>query len=162
MRYPLAFAVAALFSLSFGNSAFAGAGVTSSPSSCTSLNCGAASITGTILTPPSTSGGPKLTLPFTTQIFVNTGNCLRLDVTAQGDDMEMVVVATDGTVWRNDDRSGSLLPLVIIPSAPSSGWYTVQIANYSANNGNQANVTLRYGRYTASTNPNCSPGTPAF
>jgi hypothetical protein len=96
-------------------------------------------------------------------LFAKTNNCLRLDVEVETEDLEMVVVAPDGTVFRNDDRNAPTdrRPLVKIATPPNNGWYTVHIASY---NGFviDTNFTLRYGRYVTG-NPNCqNPTTPSF
>jgi hypothetical protein len=76
--------------------------------------------------------------------------------------MELVVIAPNGTVYRNDDRNGALdrRPLVKIGSAPNNGWYTVRVGQF-AGVATETNVVLLYGRYNAG-NPNCASPTPAL
>lgn len=97
-------------------------------------------------------------IPFTIQVYSAGGECLRLDVTSQPSDLEMVVVSPNGTVWRNDDFNG-LLP-VVRALTTVNGWYTVHISHFSGSTGAGVFV-LRYGRYNSG-NPNCSNPTPAL
>ena len=89
------------------------------------------------------------------------GECLRFDVTGQQSfDLELVVVAPDGTVYRSDDRGpGDLRPLVKISAAPNAGWYTVHVADFSGRP-IEGDFTIMYGRYPAG-NINCNDGTNA-
>src|SRR3954451_21109817 len=96
--------------------------------SCTTLNCGAVVLNGIAV---KNAFGDSV--PFTSEVFGDVGNCIRLDVTAQSSDMEIVLVSPSGSVWRNDDRvSGDLRPL-ITARADVKGYYTVQINYYSGN-----------------------------
>lgn len=123
-------------------------------STCTRPNCSSLRIPASV---SAFRGQGNSTLPWTTAAFAFPGECVRLDVISQTDDLEMVVVSPDGTVYRNDDRPGDLRPLVNIASAPSQGWYTVQLARH---NGLpvDANFVLLYGRYNPG-NPNCNGAT---
>jgi hypothetical protein len=123
-------------------------------STCTGLNCSSLRLPGTVLSFGASAGA------WVGQVFARPGECVRLDVVQQGADLEMVVVAPNGTVFRNDDRPGSLLPLVAIANAPNNGWYTVQLAHF-AGNGIDTNFVLLYGRYNGG-NPNCAGGTAPF
>jgi hypothetical protein len=96
---------------------------------------------------------------YTVDVFADVGECVRLDVTAQPADLELVVVAPNGTVFRNDDRPGDLRPLVQIAGAPNNGWYTVHLSHF-AGAAIEGNFTLLYGRYNAG-NANCAQPTPA-
>src|SRR3954453_2227541 len=50
--------------------------------------------------------------PWTAEIYANANEGLQLDVSLEFVDLEMVVAAPDGSVYRNDDRSPSdLKPL---------------------------------------------------
>jgi hypothetical protein len=122
-------------------------------SSCTGINCSSLRLPGTVsVSTPS----PE---PWVLSLFAAAGECLRLDVVTQDNDLEMVVAAPDGTVFVNDDRTGiDRRPLVAVPSAPVRGWYTVQIARFDGDDV-VANFALAYGRYSAR-NANCSPPTP--
>lgn|SRR6185295_16597161 len=129
-------------------------------SSCSTDNCSSLTLPGTIL-----SFGPSAAV-FTVDVFAASGECMRLDLStmpASPIDLELVVVAPNGSVFRNDDRAGASdrRPLVKIGSTPNNGWYTVHIAQF---NGSpiSANFTLLYGRYSAG-NHNCaSPTAPVL
>jgi len=95
--------------------------------------------------------------PWVTQLYAQASECLRLAVTTTNFDSELVVAAPNGTVYRDDDSGGSLRPLVRIANAPSTGWYTVQVASFSGAPTN-ANFTLKYARYNLG-NPNCATST---
>jgi hypothetical protein len=145
--------VAALWtpSLASGQSIF-----DDSVSTCTGANCSSLRIPATIF-----AFGPSAGV-FTIDVFATPGQCVRLDLTSPASpDMEMVVVAPNGTVFRNDDRNGSLdrRPLVKIGSAPINGWYTVHISQF-AGVATETNMVLLYGRYNGG-NPNCAAPTPA-
>jgi hypothetical protein len=95
--------------------------------------------------------------PWTAELYAGFGECVRFFVTSTAFDAEMVVIAPNGTIFRDDDGGGSLRPLVKVGSAPAQGWYTVQVGHFSGAAVN-ANFTLLYGRYNAG-NPNCSIAT---
>jgi hypothetical protein len=122
------------------------------PSSCTGTNCSTLRIPGTLLNFSPSAGNWDI------NVFSFGGECIRLDVTSQGTDLEMVVVAPNGTVYRNDDRAISdLRPLVKIDPSPNNGWYTVHLARFDGSAVN-ANFVLLYGRYNSG-NVNCSSPT---
>jgi len=121
-----------------------------SVSSRTAANCSSIGFRATL------AGNGLSAGPWTAEIFGGAGNCLRLDVTASGTDLEIVAVAPSGAVLRNDDRPGSLLPLVKINGA-ENGWSTVSISQF-AGAMSQANFSSAFGRYTLN-NANCA--TPA-
>jgi hypothetical protein len=104
-----------------------------------------------------TNGNPA---PWVAELYAGVGECVRFFVTTTAFDAKLVVVAPNGTVWRDDDSGGSLRPLVKIASAPVQGWYTVQVAHWAGLPQN-ANFTLLYGRYTAG-NVNCANPTSPF
>ena len=114
------------------------------------INNSAIQLDGSIL-----SFGPSAGA-WTVDVFAGVGECIRLAVTAQAADLELTVIAPNGTVYRNDDGGGSLRPLVKIASAPNNGWYTVHASSFSGAPV-EGNFTLLYGRYSAG-NANC--GTP--
>lgn len=91
--------------------------------------------------------------PWTVSVYSTQGQCLRLFVSSTAFDSELVVIAPNGAVYRDDDSGGSNRPLVKIASAPNTGWYTVQVGHHSGTP-TVANFTLLYGRYNAG-NPNC-------
>jgi hypothetical protein len=75
-----------------------------------------------------------------------------------------VLVAPNGTVFRNDDggtTSCSLCPLIKVANTPNPGWYTLQIGRLNGD-GTFANFTLRYGLYRAGNADCATPTTPQF
>ena len=74
-------------------------------------------------------------------------------------DMELVVVAPNGSVFRNDDRNGAFdrRPLVKIASAPNNGWYTVHVSQFDGA-ATETTSLLFYGRYPRG-NANCGGAT---
>ena len=123
-------------------------------STCTSMNCSSLRIPGSILNHVDVS--PK---PWVAQLFKEVTDCMRLDVVSQDADLEIVAIAPDGTMYRNDDRvpGSDLRPLVKIASGTAKGWYTVHIGVFNGDR-LEPNFTLLYGRYSAG-NPNCSTST---
>ena len=128
-------------------------------STCTGTNCSSLRIPTTVF-----AFGPSAGV-FTIDAFAAPGECVRFDLISPphpAPDMEIVVVAPNGSVYRNDDRNGALdrRPLVKIGSAPNNGWYTVHVAQF-AGTATETNIVLLYGRYNGG-NPNCaSPTVPA-
>lgn len=152
--------LACLLLAGFSGTASAGARVfDNSLSSCGSSNCSSLTIPGTVTNPSSNND------PFEIQFFAGTGECVRIEVISSlsGADLETVVRAPNGNIYRSDDGSGGGVfanPLVKIASAPNKGWYSVSINSW---NGSPvyADFVLTYGRYTAR-NINCSGGTTPF
>lgn len=126
-----------------------------STSACNTINCSSESISGTV--GGFGTGATANTLPWTLQVFAIPSRCLRLEVTAQGADLEMVLVAPNGTVLRDDDGAGSLRPLIKFNPTPNRGWYTLQVARFNGD-ATGSDFTLRYGLYTLN-NPNCAAPT---
>jgi len=127
-------------------------------SSCTGTNCSSLRIPATIF-----AFGPSAGV-YTIDAFASPGQCVRFDLISPphpAPDMELVVVAPNGSVFRNDDRNGAFdrRPLVKIGSAPNNGWYTVHVSQFNGAP-TEANIVLLYGRYPAG-NPNCAGATPA-
>jgi hypothetical protein len=125
-------------------------------STCITANCSSLRIPGTVF-----AFGPSAG-QFVISVFATPGQCVRLDLISPphpAPDMELVVIAPNGTVYRNDDRNGALdrRPLVKIGSAPNNGWYTVRVGQF-AGVATETNVVLMYGRYNAG-NPNCATPT---
>src|SRR4051794_13475271 len=100
--------------------------------------------------------------PWTAEIFSSGNECLRLDVTTEVDDLELVAVAPNGNVYRNDDRNGATdrRPLVKVDPSPNNGWYTVSVSQF-AGTAVQSNFTLNIQRLPTG-NVNCQPATPAL
>jgi hypothetical protein len=121
---------------------------------CTTLNCGTVLLPGTVGNIAGLS-----TQRWDIAVYAAAGECLRLDQTnvfGAGVDDEMVVVAPDGTAYRDDDSSGGLRPKVVINPTPSRGWYYVSIARFTGAPAPEHDFYLKYGRYVRSTtNPNC-------
>ncbi|MDC8760600.1 hypothetical protein [Janthinobacterium fluminis] len=141
-------------------SALAGSLLTATPSACGWINCASTTIQANVTTSSTVPGGAVE--PFIIQVLAGGAYCTRLDVLAQNADMEIVVVSPNGTVWRNDDRPGSLRPLVVVP-AGIQGWYAVHISPYNGFTGSPGvhyTASLAYGRYTPAGNANCLNPTP--
>ena len=83
--------------------AIAGPLILDPTSSCTGDNCEATEIVGSI-----TNAGNRA-IPFIIQAFGSRGECLRFDVSPAGPafNLELVVTAPNGSLFRNDNRSGS-------------------------------------------------------
>src|SRR5688572_23123717 len=97
-------------------------GAAASSANATEIFTSNATIGGTVF-----SFGPSAR-PWVAQVFAAANECLRLDVTTQFTDLEIVAVAPNGSVFRNDDRAaGDNRPLVNIRPTPNNGWYTVSI-----------------------------------
>jgi hypothetical protein len=126
-------------------------------SSCTGTNCSSVRLPGSV------SASGVHANPWTINALARTGECVRFDLISPpspSPDMEMIVVAPNGTVFRNDDRSPTdLRPLVKIGPAPTPGWYRVVVTQF-AGAPIEAFTVMLYGRYSAG-NPNCNtPTTP--
>jgi hypothetical protein len=125
---------------------------------CTALNCNAVFLNG--ISQKNAFGD---SVPFVVQLFADVNECMRLDITSESADVEIVLVSPSGATWRNDDFNG-LRPL-ITARADVKGYYTVQI---NAFNGNQSINTLQlftlaYGLYGLNTPNNCPvPRAPSF
>lgn len=120
---------------------------------CTSINCSSQSIHGTY---HSDAAGDRD--PFILQIYSGGGECVRLDVTEETYNLEMVLISPTGRIWRNDDRNASDSRPLTKAITDINGWYTLQVSH---SNGADvvADFTLRYGQYDPG-NPNCSSVTP--
>jgi hypothetical protein len=118
-----------------------------SVSSCSTVNCSSLEIGGTLMSLPNLSA-----LPWTTSVYARSGECLRLDVTWQQNDLETVVRSPNGTIYREDDTSGTRPIVSFVVS--QTGWYSVSIAHWSGSAVN-ADFILKYGRYNGS-NMNCA------
>lgn len=156
-RIPGLFSLGALtlgISLGASSQVWAGAGVFDFTDTCTGINCASQSINGTFVFDQFGQA-----LPFTTQVYAEVASCLRLDVTSQQSDLELVLVSPNGTVWRDDDTNGNR-PLIKVNGASARGWFTVQVSSYNGL-GQPAGFVLRYGRYNVG-NPNCTNPTPAM
>jgi hypothetical protein len=120
--------------------------------SCTGPSCNSVAEGATIKSFGPTAG------KWIAEVFAASGECMRIFVSAQYADLQAVVVAPNGAVFRDDDGGGSLRPLVKIDPTPNNGWYTVSIGRF-AGAADTGNFTVRYGRYNSG-NVNCSSPTP--
>jgi hypothetical protein len=127
-----------------------------SVSNCTGINCSSTTYNGSTILDQFNSANP-----FILQVFAPDANlCLRIAVSAQTGNTEIVLVSPTGQVWRNDNRgAGDTRPLVKAIT-DVAGWYTLQVS-HSAGSGD-VDFTLNYGVYTPGTNPNCSSPTTPF
>jgi hypothetical protein len=124
-------------------------------STCQGLNCSSIVLGGTLFAVGSGSAGQ-----WVQEVFAGAGQCVRLQVLNSGIDLAMTVVAPNGAIYENDQGGGSCFncPTVKIGSAPKTGWYSVNIAQYLGNPA-EGSFTLAYGVYPRG-NPNCSSPTP--
>jgi hypothetical protein len=119
-------------------------------STCTSANCSAIALPGTINGDGSTAG------PWTIEVFAGANECLRLAVVSQSVDTEIVAVQPNGVAFRDDDSLGSSRPLVKIRGT-QQGWYTVQVSHF-AGAAVESDFVFTFARYNA-LNPNCNSPT---
>jgi hypothetical protein len=154
------FAVPALFAAAlFAPPAFAGGEIFDAVvDNCAGVNCGAVIEGATVKALGAASAGR-----WVAEVFGAANQCLRIDVpnapTPAFTDLETVVVAPNGTVYRNDDGGfGGVNPLVKINPAPNTGWYTVSIGHFNGA-AVEGNFTVAVGRYVTS-NVNCAAPTP--
>lgn len=153
LGYAVAVAAALLFSV---GSVSAGTEIfDDTVATCTGTNCSSLRIPGTIFS--HLGGAPK---PWVAQFFSGGSDCMRLDVTNQDENLEIVAISPAGAVYKNDNRvPGDDRPLVKIAAPNNNGWYTVQISTFNGAQSVEPNFVLRYGRYEAG-NPNCANPTP--
>ena len=120
-------------------------------SSCTGTNCSSVQLGGTINANGTVAG------PWVAEIFASQGQCLRLDVTQENVNTEIVAVSPSGAVLRNDDRSGTDQRPLVKVNGTERGFYTVQVST-SAGNAVESDFVLAFGRYNLG-NPNCAQPT---
>jgi hypothetical protein len=94
------------------------------------------------------------TQPWVAELYVGGGECARFFIATTAFDAKLTVITPSGFVYRDDDSGGSQRPLVEINGTAVAGWYTVQVSHYLGRPQN-ANFTLKYGRYNFNNNPNC-------
>jgi hypothetical protein len=129
-----------------------------SRSSCTTTNCGALAIGGTIFTFKS-GATPVYIKPWQAMVFADAGECLRLDVVNRtGADLIMNVQSPGPEHYQTHVGSCSGCPLIKIDPAPHDGWYSVVVRTTNAVLAD-AFFGLRIGRYDSG-NPNCGTPTP--
>ena len=122
------------------------------PGTCTGLNCSSLRIPGTVTAFGGSAGY------FEVGLFATPGQCLRAEVISQGADLEMVVRAPNGSIFRNDNKFAATCPLcprVVVNNTPNHGWYSTTVQS-SSGAAVETNFVLLYGRYPLG-NPNCGP-----
>ncbi|HSE83605.1 MAG TPA: hypothetical protein VLB01_03565 [Thermodesulfobacteriota bacterium] len=138
------------------NSVWAGSKIFDSQNNCTSLNCQSLTFMGSYETNENDNVDP-----FLIQVFSTGSECLRIDVTGQGTDLEATLVSPSGKIWQNDDRSGSNPRPLIKAITDVRGWYPL-ILSHSTGAFNNADFTVKVGRYPSS-NVNCdNPTSPSL
>ena len=129
-------------------------------STCTALDCAGTNLLGRINKSVRCCGFFNYPIPWTIQLYAAAGECLRLHVTSQQSDTQLVAVAP-GTMrtWRNDSSgiaACTTCPLLkIVPATTETGWFLVQV-NQPQGTSADAEFTLKYARYST-TAANCSP-----
>jgi hypothetical protein len=128
------------------SAAWAGSQLEDTVSSCSGINCGAMILRGVHQTNE----------PFVVQVFATAGDCLRLDVDSQTQDMALTIVApaASDAVTVDDRDDADLRPLFFQNEMPGTGWYTVVVGYYDYAP-TQGKFILKYGRYPAG-NANCT------
>lgn len=119
---------------------------TGTPVSCTTTNCKSLRVFGAI---NASFGNANAWIG---QFKVDSGSCMRFDVTGATSDLEMTVIQPNGTFYRNDDTTGTK-PRVII-AAPSTGVYTVVVYQYAGTAISEA-FSMAVKNYVLG-NPNCA------
>lgn len=121
-------------------------------STCTGTNCSSLRLPGSV-----SASGVHVNM-WTINALARTFECVRFDLISPpspSPDLELIVVAPNGTVFRNDDRTPTdRRPLVKIGPAPTPGWYRVVVTQF-AGAAIEVDTVLMYGRYSAG-NPNCN------
>lgn len=154
LAVPAVFAIALLAPPAFAGGEIFDPGV----DVCAGVNCGAVIEGATVKALGAASAGR-----WVAEVFAAAGQCLRIDVpnapTPAFTDLETVVVAPNGTVYRDDDGGfAATNPLVKIRPTPITGWYTVSIGPFNGA-AVEGNFTVAVGRYVT-TNINCVAPTP--
>jgi hypothetical protein len=138
--------------------------LTDERSTCAEENCRSISVRGTYV--HFQADNATKAIPAVYQVFSNGGECVRLEVIFQADDLDLeaTLVCPSGTTWQDDDSAGNLRPLIKAITPSVSGWCTLQLASYNGDSpgGNrfvgERHFWFRYGRYP-SNNPNCAAPT---
>ena len=123
---------------------------------CTTLNCKAVEVTGRV------NGFGGKSNPWVGSFAASPlAKCLRLHIVGESADLEMSVVAPDGSIFTNDDPGGTCpnCPRVVINPISVQGYYTVVI-NFFSGQPVEAGFRLLVGQYKQATNPNCAGPTP--
>jgi hypothetical protein len=127
------------------NVAWAGPQVEDTVSACNAINCGAMTIRG--VHQPNEA--------FLIQVYSAEGECFRLDVDSQTQDMAMSVLGPTVNIQGfSDDRDAAdFRPLIFQDPMPATGWYIVAISYFDIDP-RVGKFVLKYGRYPSG-NPNC-------
>lgn len=127
--------------------AWAGALYEAPLSSCGTTNCSGMTIRGI----------HQSNEPFVIQVYAQEGECLRLDVNTQTEDMVLAWITTyiwDSEIWDDRDfNGGDFRPLFVRDPVPRTGWYTVLVSYFDPDD-RVGRFTLEYGRYPSG-NANC-------
>lgn len=130
------------------NVAWAGSVFEDTVSACTGINCGAMTLRGV----------HQANEPFVVQVFAGEGECLRLDVVSQTQDMALLIsTPTVNLAGVSDDRDfdgGDFRPLFLVDPVPGTGWHTVVISYFDLGPP-VGKFVLKYGRYPGG-NANCA------
>src|SRR5262245_43101271 len=123
----------------------AGAQLETTRSTCTVSNCAGMTIRGVV------QGNE----PFVVQVYAREGECLRLDVSEQTEDLSMHFFGPffQSAASSGDDRPGDTRPFLAYGGLPHTGWYTVIVQLRDPANVD-ARFKLEYGRYNNG-NVNC-------
>ncbi len=131
------------------NLAWAGSQLESTRSSCGVINCAGMTVRGI----------HQANEPFVVQVYAREGECLRLDIDVQTEDMAILLLSPSVNFGLlNDDRDfagGDTRPLIATEPIPWTGWYTVVVSYFDLDK-RVARFNLNYGRYPAG-NLNCQP-----
>jgi hypothetical protein len=150
---------AALFGVTWP---LAGSELMAQKRACTNADCQASVIPGFINGWGTSFDPPQANVaPWVGQVFAAKSECLRLRVTSQGADTEMVVIAASAIAYRSNNSNIApcpTCPLIKFKTGGVGGWHTVQISQ-KGGSPVSASFTLSYGRYDNS-NPNCNSPTP--
>src|SRR5262245_6814544 len=125
----------------------------------TGINASATRLSGTITGRPGAGGFNAEA--WTVEVFAFAGECLRLGVlSSSAGDLTLGAAAPNAlTYFRDDDSGAGLNPLVKIQPTPFSGWYSVNIGSFGAQQNLYSDFTIAIGRYNNG-NPNCTAPTP--
>lgn len=86
--------------------------------------------------------------PFVVELFSTGNECLKIQVTQQGADLEATLVSPDGRTWRDDDSGGLNRPLIKAITT-KRGWHILRLSHYNGA-GVHADFTVNVSRKNAS------------